>query len=253
MVINMRFYVIKIKYVIMAAAVILAAIVLLTVRQAMPVFKVGNREIPIYNVNRDDNKVALTFDSAWNDEDIDEIIDILNRYNVKATFFVTGKWAEDYSSSLNKLYRNGFEIGIHSYNHTDYTTLSKSEILNDMEKCDKALLKATGSSTDLVRAPSGSYDDNVVRTIEQSGRFYIQWSVDGLDYLETTPQQISQRVTEKLEAGDIILLHNGTQYTKEALPIILEKTVDKFEYVNVSDMIYKSDYSIDHAGKQWKN
>lgn len=249
----MRFYIIKIRYVIMAALVILAAIILLTVRHAVPAFKVGNREIPIYNVARDDNKVALTFDSAWNDDDIDEIIDILNQYNAKATFFVTGKWAEDYSSSLNKLYRNGFEIGIHSYNHTDYTTLSKNEILSDIEKCDKALLKATGYKTDLVRAPSGSYDDNVVRTIEQSGRFYIQWSVDGLDYLETTPQEISDRVTQPLEEGDIILLHNGTQYTKEALPIILETLSDKYEFVNVSELIYKSDYRIDFAGKQWKN
>ncbi len=248
----MHFYVIKIKYVIAAAAIILAAIVILTMRQAVPAFKVGNREIPIYSVVREDNKVALTFDSAWNDDDIDEIIDILDSYGAKATFFVTGKWAEDYSSSLNKLYRSGFEIGIHSYNHTDYTTLSRGEILDDIDKCDKALLKVTGRTTDLVRAPSGAYDDNVVRTIEDSGRYCIQWSVDGIDYIETTPQEITERVTAELEAGDIILLHNGTEFTKEALPMILESAKDTYEFVTVSDLIYKDDYRIDYAGKQWK-
>ncbi len=248
----MHFYVIKIKYVIAAAAIILAAIVILTMRQAVPAFKVGNREIPIYSVVREDNKVALTFDSAWNDDDIDEIIDILDSYGAKATFFVTGKWAEDYSSSLNKLYRSGFEIGIHSYNHTDYTTLSRGEILDDIDKCDKALLKVTGHTTDLVRAPSGAYDDNVVRTIEDSGRYCIQWSVDGIDYIETTPQEITERVTAELEAGDIILLHNGTEFTKEALPMILESAKDTYEFVTVSDLIYKDDYRIDYAGKQWK-
>lgn len=248
----MHFYVIKIKYVIAAAAIILAAIVILTMRQAVPAFKVGNREIPIYSVVREDNKVALTFDSAWNDDDIDEIIDILDSYGAKATFFVTGKWAEDYSSSLNKLYRSGFEIGIHSYNHTDYTTLSRSEILDDIDKCDKALLKVTGRTTDLVRAPSGAYDDNVVRTIEDSGRYCIQWSVDGIDYIETTPQEITERVTAELEAGDIILLHNGTEFTKEALPMILDSVKDTYEFVTVSDLIYKDDYRIDYAGKQWK-
>lgn len=248
----MHFYVIKIKYVIAAAAVILAAIVFLTMRQAVPAFKVGNREIPIYSVVREDNKIALTFDSAWNDDDIDEIIDILDSYDAKATFFVTGKWAEDYSSSLNKLYRSGFEIGIHSYNHTDYTTLSRGEILDDIDKCDKALLKVTGHTTDLVRAPSGAYDDNVVRTIEDSGRYCIQWSVDGIDYIETTPQEIAERVTSELEAGDIILLHNGTEFTKEALPMILESVKDTYEFVTVSDLIYKDDYRIDYAGKQWK-
>lgn len=248
----MHFYVIKIKYVIAAAAIILAAIVILTMRQAVPAFKVGNREIPIYSVVREDNKVALTFDSAWNDDDIDEIIDILDSYGAKATFFVTGKWAEDYSSSLNRLYRSGFEIGIHSYNHTDYTTLSRGEILDDIDKCDKALLKVTGRTTDLVRAPSGAYDDNVVRTIEDSGRYCIQWSVDGIDYIETTPQEITERVTAELEAGDIILLHNGTEFTKEALPMILESAKDTYEFVTVSDLIYKDDYRIDYAGKQWK-
>lgn len=248
----MHFYVIKIKYVIAAAAIILAAIVILTMRQAVPAFKVGNREIPIYSVVREDNKVALTFDSAWNDDDIDEIINILDSYGAKATFFVTGKWAEDYSSSLNKLYRSGFEIGIHSYNHTDYTTLSRGEILDDIDKCDKALLKVTGRTTDLVRAPSGAYDDNVVRTIEDSGRYCIQWSVDGIDYIETTPQEITERVTAELEAGDIILLHNGTEFTKEALPMILESAKDTYEFVTVSDLIYKDDYRIDYAGKQWK-
>ena len=248
----MHFYVIKIKYVIAAAAIILAAIVILTMRQAVPAFKVGNREIPIYSVVREDNKVALTFDSAWNDDDIDEIIDILDSYGAKATFFVTGKWAEDYSSSLNKLYRSGFEIGIHSYNHTDYTTLSRGEILDDIDKCDKALLKVTGRTTDLVRAPSGAYDDNVVRTIEDSGRYCIQWSVDGIDYIETTPQEITERVTAELEAGDIILLHNGTEFTKEALPMIIESAKDTYEFVTVSDLIYKYDYRIDYAGKQWK-
>lgn len=248
----MHFYVIKIKYVIAAAAIILAAIVILTMRQAVPAFKVGNREIPIYSVVREDNKIALTFDSAWNDDDIDEIIDILDSYDAKATFFVTGKWAEDYSSSLNKLYRSGFEIGIHSYNHTDYTTLSRGEILDDIDKCDKALLKVTGHTTDLVRAPSGAYDDNVVRTIEDSGRYCIQWSVDGIDYIETTPQEIAERVTSELEAGDIILLHNGTEFTKEALPMILESVKDTYEFVTVSDLIYKDDYRIDYAGKQRK-
>ena len=103
-----------------------------------------------------------------------------------------------------------------------------------------------------MRAPSGAYDDNVVRTIEDSGRYCIQWSVDGIDYIETTPQEITERVTAELEAGDIILLHNGTEFTKEALPMILDSVKDTYEFVTVSDLIYKDDYRIDYAGKQWK-
>ena len=66
-------------------------------------FNVNGREIPIYSVERDDNKIALTFDCAWNDDDIDSILDTLDKYNCKATFFVVGDWAEKYSESLKKI------------------------------------------------------------------------------------------------------------------------------------------------------
>ncbi len=248
----MRFYVIKLKHVIFGviAAVALAAVCIRS-GPAVSTFLVSGRELPIYSVERKDNRIALTFDCAWNDDDIDDIISALKRYDCKATFFVTGKWAEDYSSSLNKLYREGFEIGIHSYNHDDYTTLSSDEILRDMAKCDAAVLRATGFKPTLARVPSGAYDDNAVRTIENDGRICVQWSVDGIDYPEgVTAEQIYNRIVPEVRAGDIILLHNGTEHTAEVLPRILEQLEKEYEPVNVSDLIYKEDYTLDHAGKQ---
>ena len=87
----------------------------------MSVFNVNGREIPIYSVERADNKIALTFDCAWNDDDVDSILDTLDEYGCKATFFVTGDWAEKYGDSLEKICQRGHEIGNHSYNHADYT------------------------------------------------------------------------------------------------------------------------------------
>ena len=165
----MRFIVVKVKYIVFAIlAVVLITAVCLTSGRSVMTFHVGDREIPVYCVERDDNKIALTFDCAWNDDDIDDIIQTLIKYDCKATFFVTGKWAEDYSASLNKLHRSGFEIGIHSYNHDDYTKMSSEQILADMEKCDNPVLKATGIKPLLARVPSGAYDNNSVYTIEKS-------------------------------------------------------------------------------------
>ncbi len=247
----MRFVVVKLKYVIFAAAAILAVVILcLTSGRAVMTFLVGGREIPIYSVERSDNKIALTFDCAWNDDDIDEIVKVLKENNVTATFFVTGKWAEDYSDSLNKLYRSGFEIGIHSYNHDDYTKMSSDEILSDMEKCDKVIIRATGEKPKLARVPSGAYNNTSVRTIENSGRACVQWSVDGLDYIDTTAEEIYNRVVPKTTAGDIILLHNGTKLTASVLPDIIKGLKTNFELVNVSDLIYSDNYIIDHAGEQ---
>lgn len=248
----MRFIVIRVKYIIFAViALVLISGVLLTSRRAVTTFLSGGREIPIYSVERPDDKIALTFDCAWNDDDIDEIISVLEKYKCKATFFVTGKWAEDYSNSLNKLYRSGFEIGIHSYNHDDYTKMSREEIERDMEKCDTAVMKATGYKPVIARAPSGAYNDNVVKTIEDSGRACIQWSVDGLDYVEgASVDGICEKVISNTSDGDIILLHNGTEFTASALPEIIEKLRVGHELVNVSELIYKNNYTIDHTGRQ---
>lgn len=249
----MRFCVIKLRSVLTVLAVFaVVAIVCITSGRAIMTFMVNGRDIPIYSVERSDNKIALTFDCAWNDDDIDEIIDILKRYDCKATFFVTGKWAEQYGASLNKLYRSGFEVGVHSYNHDDYTKLGKKEILADMEKCDNIIKRITGSAPLLVRVPSGAYDDNAVRTIEKSGRMCIQWSVDGLDYTDTTEDDIYNRVINGTASGDIILLHNGTKLTASVLPRILQTLKGEYELVNVSELIYKEDYTVDHTGRQLK-
>lgn len=247
----MHFFVFNKKQIIFAliAAAAVAAAVFGSGRAVMT-FLTGGRELPIYSVERADNRIALTFDCAWNDDDIDEIISALKAAGCDATFFVTGKWAEEYSGSLNKLYRAGFEIGTHSYDHGDYTKMSAAEIISDIEKTERAVTKATGSVTRLVRAPSGAYNDNAVRTIEDSGRYCIQWSVDGIDYGEATGEEIYSRVVQKTDAGDIILLHNGTEHTAEILPRLLETLTEKYELVSVSELIYTENYVIDHTGEQ---
>lgn len=248
----MRFIVINKKQVIFFLIVIAAAVTLcLTSGRAVMTFLTGEREIPIYSVERSDNRVALTFDCAWNDNDIDQIISILKANDCNATFFVTGKWAEDFPDSVNKLYRSGFEIGIHSYNHDDYTKMSEKEILEDMEKCDKAIIRSTGEKPYAARVPSGAYNNTAVRTIENSGRACVQWSVDGLDYIDTTQEEIYNRVVPKTKSGDIILLHNGTKLTAKVLPDIIKGLKTNYTLVNISDLIYKENYTIDYSGRQY--
>ncbi len=248
----MRFIVLNKKQILSGLAVIAAAVILtITSGRAVMTFLVGDRQIPIYSVERADNKIALTFDCAWNDDDIDEIVSVLKENECSATFFVTGKWAEDYPDSLNKLYRSGFEIGIHSYNHDDYTKMSAEEIRLDMEKCDKAVSRATGVKPIIARVPSGAYNNTAVSTIENSGRACVQWSVDGLDYIETTAEEIYERIVPKTMAGDIILLHNGTKLTAKVLPEIIKGLKVNYRLVNVSELIYQDDYTIDHTGRQY--
>lgn len=247
----MKFVVIKAKYFLIAAiAAAIIPVLCLSAVKSKAVFNVNGREIPIYSVERNDNKIALTFDCAWNDDDIDDILETLDEYDCKATFFVLGSWAEKYSGSLKKIKEHGHEIGNHSYNHADYTKLGAAEICADLEKADKIIESITGETPVLMRAPSGGYNNTVVTAAEGIGKIYIQWSVDGIDYGETSAEDIYRRSTQKTKAGDIILLHNGTKYTASILPDILETLGRSYEFSTVSEMIYTDNFVIDNTGCQ---
>lgn len=247
----MKFFVIKARHIALVAAAALIALVFgISITKSVSVFNVNGREIPIYSVERNDNKIAVTFDCAWNDDDIDEILDTLDEYNCRATFFVVGSWVEEYGRSLKKIAKRGHEIGNHSYNHADYTKMSAEDICADLQKCDELIENAIGETPTLMRAPSGGYNNTVVTAAESIGKTYIQWSVDGIDYGGADAESIYRRSTKNTKAGDIILLHNGTENTAKVLPDILKTLGEQYEFSTVSDMIYTDNYIIDSAGCQ---
>ncbi len=247
----MNFFVIKAKHLIVVLVLMIAIpVISMYASRTVSVFNVNGREIPIYCVDRTDSKIAVTFDCAWNDSDIDSILDTLDAYNCKATFFVVGDWGEKYPASLRKISDRGHEIGNHSYNHSDYTKLSGEELINDMNKCDAVIESVTGKKPMLVRAPSGGYNDTVVRVCEERGTPCIQWSVDGIDYGDADAAGIIKRATSITKSGDIILLHNGTEHTAEVLPQILEKLSKTYNFSTVSDMLYTENFIVDHTGMQ---
>ena len=102
----------------------------------------------------------------------------------------------------------------------------------------------------MVRAPSGGYNDTVVRVCDERGTPCIQWSVDGIDYGDADAQGIIKRATSITKSGDIILLHNGTEHTAEVLPQILEKLSKTYEFSTVSGMLYTENFIVDHTGMQ---
>lgn len=249
----MNYIVIKLKHIIIALALIIAVpIVFISAGRAVTTFRVNGREVPVYSVERDDNRVALTFDCAWGDEDIDTVLTTLDAYGCKATFFVTGDWAQRCPESLAKIYNAGHEIGNHSYNHADYTKMSAEAIVSDLDRCDTVVEEVIGVRPYLMRAPSGGYNDTVVKAAEGSGRMYIQWSVDGIDYGDAQPQDIYDRSVKNTAAGDIILLHTGTASTAQILPKILEALECKYEICTVSELIYTDNYIIDNNGRQFQ-
>lgn len=211
------------------------------------------RVLPIYSVHKENNQIALTFDNAWGADDIPTILRELDKYKVKATFFVLGCWVEKYPDVVKSIYDRGHEIANHSYAHYKPTKLDKVGLTKEITRCNEAIKKVTGEDCVIYRTPYGDYNDFVISTAQELGMYPIQWDVDSLDWKpETTKADLINRVVSKSKSGSIILMHNDTKYTAEALPDVLEQLKAKgFEFVTVSELIYKDNYTIDHNGRQF--
>jgi peptidoglycan/xylan/chitin deacetylase (PgdA/CDA1 family) len=174
--VRLKIVMIRGKIVLAAVGILaLAATVLITTAPETVAALKASKQLPIYCVKCEDMKVSLTFDAAWGNQDTQQIIDILNEYEVKATFFVVGSWAEKYPESVKALFEAGNEVMTHSNKHDHMTELSRDEIIADInESCDK-IEKVTGVRPTLFRAPYGDYDDKVIEAVESMGMYTIQW------------------------------------------------------------------------------
>lgn len=247
----MFFCVIK-KRVIYFFGILILTILVIAVNGADVRETVSQKEnIPIYCVSTDEKKIAITFDSAWDDADLTEVLKALEDYDCRATFFVVGDFLEKYPERVKEMYEKGHEIANHSDTHPHPNSLSRKEMIKEMEDCDKKIKNITGQEDVLFRAPYGEYNNLLVQTCKDTGRFCIQWSVDSLDWKGLTADMIVERVVGKVENGSIVLLHNGADNTAKALPELLCQLKNQgYEFVTVSELIYKDNYYIDHTGMQ---
>lgn len=223
-------------------------------KSSLGVFFGNNKKLPIYNVDTSDKKIAITFDSSWGNDTTLKILDVLDKYKAKGTFFLIGRWCDEYPNETKEISKRGNEIGNHSNKHPDMTAMSKIQIQADIRKADDKIFSLTGKKTKIFRCPSGSYNDSVIEAVEETNHKCIQWDVDSIDWKEQGREIEYKRVISKVKPGSIILFHNNAKYTPENLDRILKKLKgDGYSFVTVSSLIYEKNYYIDYNGKQIKN
>ena len=215
---------------------------------------VSQRKLPIYSVETDEKKIAITFDAAWTNQDTQQLIEILKNHNAKATFFIVGDWAEKFPDSVKAFYDAGHTIANHSDTHKAFSKCSRNEIKAEIENCNKKLEAITGQNVTLVRAPSGDYTNQRIEIAKSIGMDTIHWNCDSLDYTKISVDEIVSRVVKGTQNGSILLFHNGVTNTAPALDKILTELESQgYSFVSVNDLIYKDNYTIDHTGRQIKN
>jgi len=250
----MKIWVFKKRAILILAVVLVSALVVGIISVPSVTASTSTRSLPIYCVDSDTKKVALTFDAAWGNEDTEELISILAKYNVKATFFVVGEWVDKYPESVKALHDAGHDVMSHSNHHDHMPTLSVDKIIADLTAVNEKISNVTGITPNLFRAPYGDYDNKVIDTVSSIGMYTIQWDVDSLDWKNLSASEIAQRVLGKVQNGSIVLFHNAALNTPAALSTIIEGLLNQgFEIVKVNDLIYKENYYIDHTGRQFKN
>jgi len=211
------------------------------------------KELPIYSVNTEEAKVALTINCAWNADDVDLILETLEKHQAKVTFFMVGDWIEKYEEAARKIHNAGHELANHSYNHPHVNNLNYDKNIEQINKCSDLIKNITGNPSTLYRGPYGEYNNTVIQAAKAVNHTCIQWSIDTLDYNALTGEQMWERIEPKLENGSIILMHNGTENTANSLDMIITNIKSKgYELVKVSDLIYKENYCIDNNGVQQK-
>lgn len=136
------------------------------------------KELPIYSVETLEKKIALSFDAAWGNEYTMYILDTLDKYNIKSTFFLVGFWVDKYPEDVKEIARRGHDIGNHSTTHPNMSELSQEKMLDEIQKTGKNIEKLTGKETTLFRPPFGDYNDLLIRSCKDIGYYVIQWDVD---------------------------------------------------------------------------
>lgn len=217
---------------------------------------VDGRELPIYCVETQEKKIALSFDAAWGNEDTAKILEILKKHDVHVTFFMTGGWVESYPDDVKAILAAGHDLGNHSENHKNMSQLSDEEKKEELMKVHTKVQELTGYDMFLFRPPYGDYDNAVVNVAKDCGYYTIQWDVDSLDWKDYGVDSIIKTVTQHkhLGNGSIILCHNGAKYTAQALDTLIAALKNEgYTFVPISELIYKDGYHMNHEGRQIKN
>jgi polysaccharide deacetylase family sporulation protein PdaB len=208
------------------------------------------RRLPVYSVQTEEKKIAISFDAAWGADRTDELLALLEEHQIRTTFFLVRFWVEKYPEVVQRIAAAGHEIGNHSATHPHMASLSPEQIQFELTSTHELIKEVSGQEPYLFRPPFGEYSNRVIENAEAVGYTTIQWSVDSLDWKPLSAAEIAQRVTSRIEPGAIVLFHNNGEHTPAALRKVLQFCHQEgYEVVPISELLLKGDYYIDVNGK----
>ncbi|WP_250673159.1 polysaccharide deacetylase family protein [Paraclostridium ghonii] len=210
----------------------------------------SNEKIPISNVETDDRKISLTFDIASGSSNIETILDTLDKYNVKASFFLVGNWVDKNEDIVKEISSRGHDIGNHSNTHASMKQLSENDLKNELNATSSKIEAITGEKTTMYRPPFGEFDNNSLKTCEKLGYTVVNWDVDSYDWKEIGPNFVTEKVLKGVSPGSIVLFHGDINNNEQYLEKSIKELKEKYDIVPLTKLIYNEGYEVDSNGTQ---
>ena len=200
------------------------------------VFSSSNNEV-YYHGNLNNKNITLMFNVYMGEEYIEPILELLQKYNAKATFFVGGCWVSKNSDLLKKIYNTGHEIGNHGYWHKDHKALSQSQNESEIYLTHKLVKSCIDKDMLLFAPPSGSFNQTTLKVATNLGYKTIMWTKDTIDWRDQDKDLIYNRAIKSPSGGDLILMH-PTKETLNALEgVLIFYTNNGYKLTTVSENI----------------
>ncbi|MGN1345750.1 MAG: polysaccharide deacetylase family protein [Eubacteriales bacterium] len=195
----------------------------------------------VYSWRSNGKKIALTFDDGPHPVHTPEILDILEEYGVKATFFTIGQNVEWYNDVFQMEYAAGHEIGNHTYSHRNLKKLSYPAVCQEIERAENAVYETVEYRTRLLRPPEGAFGNDLCKAAAALDYTVVCWSIDTRDWAHTPSDKIAENVLSSVKGGDIILFHDfvsGDSPTPDALRMIIPPLMEEgYRFVTVSELL----------------
>jgi polysaccharide deacetylase family sporulation protein PdaB len=192
-----------------------------------------------------EKKVALTFDDGPDERFTPKILDILKANNVKATFFIVGKRANEDPELVKRIVREGHVIGNHSFSHANLPKLDEKQFEEQIRSSEAAIKQLIGYAPKLIRPPYGAINEEQVKWVSEHNYVIVNWNVDSLDWKSLGSEQVLTNVMKQTRPGSIILQHSGgaasqdLSGTVEALPSIISKLkANGYEMVTIPELLH---------------
>lgn len=217
------------------------------------IHKVGEHELPISSVQTEKKQISLTFDVTGRKENLHQILETLSKYNVKASFFLTGSWLDENSQEVTYIAEQGHDLGNSTENHKNMSQLDKAAMKEEILQLHNRIKEQTGLTMYLFRPPYGDYNNEVITTAKELNYLPVTFNIASHDWKDYGAESLTETIIQNpnLGYGSIIQFHTGAKYTPEALEaVIIQLQGAGYQFVPLSQLLLIDHYYLNQKGCQ---